>query len=135
VTAAAEALDALQAVREPGAAAALAAEALRALNHLTLPAPSPGVPGWEEVGDSYRVLGELYLLAERLPQAVEQLSRHLERSARRGCYRSDDGTRESPETLVVRAVVALEAAQVGAQEVGSQLAAAQSAVAHLSAHT
>ncbi len=122
----------LDALRDPGSAAALAAEALRAVNHLTLAAPCAGVAGWEEVGDLYRVLGELRLLTERLPQAVEQLSRHLQRPGGRGCYRSDDGTRESPETLVVRAAVALEAAQVGAREVGSQLAAAQSAVAHLS---
>jgi hypothetical protein len=135
VTGAAEPLDALHAVRDPGSAAALAAEALRAVNHLTLTAPYSGVPGWEEVGDIYRVLGELRLLTERLPQAVGQLCRHLQRSAGRECYRSDDGTRESPETLVERAALALEAAQVGAQEVGSHLAAAQSAVAHLSPAT
>lgn len=119
----------LDALRDPGSAAVLAAEALR---HLTLTAPRPGVAGWEEVGDLYRVLGEQRLLTERLPQAVEQLFRHLRRPGGRGCYRSDDGTRESPETSVVRAAVALEAAQVGAREVGSQVGAAQSAVAHLS---
>ncbi len=135
MTGAVERVDALHAVRDPGSAAALAAEALRAVNHLTLAAPSSGVPGWEEVGDIYRVLGELRLLTERLPQAVEQLARHLRRSAGSGCYRSDGGTRESPETLVVRAVVALEATGVGAQEVGTQLAAAHSAVAHLSSAT
>lgn len=135
MTGAAEPLDALHAVPDPGSAAALAAEAIRAVNHLTLAAPSPGLAGWEYVGDLYRVLGELRLLAERLPQAVEQLSRHLQRSAGYGCHRSDDGTSESPETLVARAAIALEAAQVGAEEVGGQLAAAQSAVAHLSSAT
>lgn len=132
MTGAAEALDVLHAVLEPGAAAALAADALRAVNHLTLAAPSPGVPGWEEVGDIYRVLGELRLLTERLPQAVEQLSRHLQRPAGGACYRGDSDTRDTPETLVATAAVALEAAQVGARRLASQLAAAQSAVAHLS---
>lgn len=125
----------LDALRDPASAAVLAAEAVRAVNHLTLAAPCADVAGWEEVGDLYRVLGELRLLTERLPQAVGQLSRHLQRSAGRGCYRSDDGTRESPETLVVRAVAALEVARVAAREVGSQLAAAQSAVTHLSSVT
>jgi len=132
VTGAAAPLDALH---DPGSAAALAAEALRVVNHLTLAAPSAGVAGWEEVGDLYRVLGELRLLTERLPQAIEQLSRHLQRPGGSGCYRSDDGTHKTPAMLVVRAVVALGAAQVGAQEVGTQLAAAQSAVAHLSSAT
>jgi hypothetical protein len=113
-------------------AAALAAEALRAVNNLTLAAPSSGIPGWEEVGDIYRVLGELRLLIERLPQAVEQLCRHLQRPAGGACYRSNSGTRETPEALLATAAVALERAQVDARQAGSMLAVAQAAVAHLS---
>ena len=51
-----------------------AAEALRTLNHLTLAAPSPGVPGWQDVGDIYRVLGELRALTYRLPRTLGQLA-------------------------------------------------------------
>jgi hypothetical protein len=111
LTGAAEPLDALHAVRDPGAAAATAAEALRAVNHLTLAAPSAEVPGWEHVGDLYRVLGEVRILAERLPQVMQQLSRHLQRPAGDTRYRSDSGTSDTPETLVARAAVALEKAQ------------------------
>ncbi|MGH9246196.1 MAG: hypothetical protein ACRD29_18175 [Acidimicrobiales bacterium] len=131
MTGARAALDALSAVQDPGAAAGVAAEALRALNRLTIAAPSPGVPGWEEVGDLYRVLGELCLVVDRLPQAIDQLCRHLERSVGAGCYRADAGTRDTPEMLVASAAASLGAAQVDAREAGSQLAAAHSAVAHL----
>jgi hypothetical protein len=54
----------------PSGAAENAAEALRTLNHLTLAAPTPGAPGWEDVGDVYRVIGELRALADRLPQVA-----------------------------------------------------------------
>ena len=92
----------------PGAAADLAAEAVRVVNRLTIGSPSPGLPGWEEVGDLYRVLGELRVLTERLPQALGQLARHLERPRDGIYYRSDSGTCEHVETLVTTAVVALE---------------------------
>lgn len=48
----------------PVAAAEQAAESLRMVNHLTIGAPSAGRPGWEDVGDLYRVLGELRLVVE-----------------------------------------------------------------------
>lgn len=50
---------------DPASAAEVAAEALRALNRLTIGPPSPGMPGWGQVGDLYRVLGELRVLSER----------------------------------------------------------------------
>lgn len=84
-------LDWLSSLRDPGAAAELAAEAVRAVNRLTLRAPSPDAPCWEEVGDLYRVIGELRVLAERLPQAIDQLCRHLQRPAA-GVYHGDSGT-------------------------------------------
>ncbi|MCZ7537898.1 MAG: hypothetical protein M5T61_19520 [Acidimicrobiia bacterium] len=131
MTGARAAFDDLSAVRDPGAAAGMAAEALRAVNRLTIAAPSPGTPGWKEVGDLYRVLGELCLVVDRLPQAVDQLRRHLERSAAAGRFRADAGTRDNPERLVASAAASLGAAQADARQVGSQLAAAHSAVAHL----
>jgi hypothetical protein len=109
----------------------LAAEALRTVNHLTIGAPSSGVPGWEEVADLYSVLGAIRILTGRLPQVLRQLGQHLERPAGRCSYRTDAGTSESPEGLVAEAVLALEGAQHHLVEAGSQLDAAHSAVAHL----
>jgi hypothetical protein len=131
VTGAREVLDALSVVRDPGAAAGMAAEALRAVNRLTLAAPSSGAPGWEEVGDLYRVLGELCLVVDRLPQAIEQLARHLRDPAGAGWYRADAGTRDTPERLVASAAASLGAARADTRQVSRQLAAAHSAVAHL----
>lgn len=131
MTSAALPLDAMNGVAGPGAAAELAAEALRVVNRLTIGAPSPGVAGWEEVGDLYRVLGELRVHTERLPQALGQLARHLERPRDGIYYRSDSGTCEHAETLVTTAVMALEDAERDVRQVGINLSAAQSAVAHL----
>ena len=121
----------MQGVTDPGAAAEMAAEVLRAVNHLTIGAPSSGAPGWEDVGDLYRVLGELRVLTDRLPQGLGQLARHLERPAELGAYQTDSGTSESPERLVAAAVLALAAAQHLVAEAGSHLDPAHSAVAHL----
>lgn len=124
-------VDTMQDVSGPGEAAAMAAEALRAVNHLTIGAPSSGVPGWESVGDLYRVLCELRVLTDRLPQGLGQLARHLERPAELGAYQTDSGTSESPERLVAAAVLALDAAQHLVAEAGRHLNAAHSAVGHL----
>lgn len=122
----------LDAVEDPGMAAELAAEALRRVNRFTLVVPARGVSGWESVSDLYRVLGELRVLADRMPQAFDQLGRHLERPADEGSsYKSDSGTSESPESLVASAVVALKDAERDVRQVGVNLNAAQSAVAHL----
>lgn len=125
-------LQTLAVVRTPGEAAELAAEALRAVNRLTLGPPSTGAPGWEDVSDLYRVIGELHVLAERLPQALGQLARHLEHPAGDCRYRSDSSTCDPPEALVATAAGALAVAQDVAADLASDLGAAQSAVAHLS---
>lgn len=124
-------LGALDGVQGPGEAAELAAEALRAVNHLTIGAPSPGVPGWEEISDLYRVLGELRFLTDRLSQVLRQLVQHLERTTEVCSYQSDAGTRESPEALVAAAVLALEEAQHHVCQAGSHLNTAHMAIAHL----
>jgi hypothetical protein len=64
---------------EPDAAAIAngAAEAIRALNHLTLPADR--WPGLTYPSDAYRTLGALSMLADRLPQALEQIAGYLVR--------------------------------------------------------
>lgn len=101
------------------------------VNHLTLVAPTPDTPGWEGIGDIYQVLGELCLLAGRLPQAFGQLAGHLQRPADGAPYRSDTATTETAEILVAVAVDALEAARDDAHRLSTELADAQAAVAHL----
>lgn len=115
----------------PVDAAEQAAESVRRVNHLTLTAPSDGTPGWEDVGDLYRVLGELRTLADRLPQACGQLARHLERPAT-GCTYQADATTDLPAAVVVaNAVLALDEARRDAGNLGEHLNAALSAVARL----
>lgn len=117
----------------PVDAAEQAAESVRAVNHLTLHAPSPGTPGWEEVGDLYRVLGELRVLAERLPQTCSQLARHLETPAAGRAYEVDAMTDAPAEVVVASAVLALDDAERCASRTGEHLNEALSAVAHLHA--
>lgn len=124
-------LELLAGVADPGAAAEVAAEALRVVNRLTLAGPAPSAAGWESVSDLYRVLADLRVLADRLPQALDQLARHLEQPASGDSYLSDAGTSESPEALVATAVGALQDAGCDARQLGVHLNAAQSSVVHL----
>ena len=89
----------------PVEAAEHAAEALRTVNHLTIAAPAAKTPGWEDVGDLYRVLGELRVLVERLPQACGQLARHLERPDAGRAYEVDAMTDEPAPVVVASAWV------------------------------
>ncbi|MEZ5320487.1 MAG: hypothetical protein R2698_00060 [Microthrixaceae bacterium] len=102
----------------PVDAAEHAAEALRTVNHLTTTAPAPRTPGWEDLGDLYRVLGELRVLAERLPQACGQLARHLERPESGCAYEVDAMTDKPAPVVVASAVLALEDAQRCATRTG-----------------
>ena len=115
----------------PAVAAEQAAESVRMVNHLTLAAPSEATPGWEGVGDLYRVLGELHILAERLPQACGQLARHLERPATGCTFQADAMTDELAAVVVATAVLALDEARHDAGQVSAHLNEALSAVAHL----
>lgn len=115
----------------PAGAAEGAAEALRTLNHLTLTAPTPGVPGWEDVGDIYRVLGELRVLTDRLPQACDQLAAGLQRLGDRADWRTDDGTDEHPEAVAADAVEGLQVAGCIAEDIGRSIQQAHCSVAHL----
>ena len=120
----------LAGVADPGVAAAVGAEALRLVNRLTLAAPTEGAAGWESVSDLYRLLTDLRVLADRLPQALDQFGRHLDQAAGDG-YKSDSGATESPDVLALAAVGALQDARSDARRLGIHLNTAQSAVAHL----
>lgn len=126
--------DALDAIAElnPASAAEAAAEALRTVNRLTIGSLSPGSPGWEDIANLYRIIGELRILAERLPQALNQLAHQLDHPAGGGPYRSDSATCETAQALVATAIDALAAARDAAEAVATGLGSAQSAVAHLS---
>lgn len=116
----------------PGEMAEDAAEALRALNHLTLAAPSAGVPGWEGVGDVYRVLGDVRVLADRVPQMCDQLATALERIGDRAEWRTDGGADQPPDVVAAAAVEALGAARCIAEDLGRTFGQAHCAVSHLS---
>lgn len=114
---------------DPVGAAASAAEVVRTLNRLTLTAPAAGTAGWEDVGDLYRVVGELQLLADRLPQALRQVAWHLEQSV--DSYAVDEAAPESSASTVAGAVVALADAGTHLRRASESLGTAHSATAHL----
>ena len=110
-------------------AARVAAEAVRRLNHLTIAPPDPVFAGADVLGESCAVLGELRLLARRLPQALGQLADRLEdreRDVGLGVDNDDD-----PTVVLADVVVALRAARVDAATLGRDLAAAHDAATHL----
>jgi hypothetical protein len=110
-------------------AAHTAAEAVRSLNRLTLGATSAAVPGGELVGDICAVLGELRLLARRLPQGLGQLADLLERGQRDANLGVDND--DDPDVVLSDVVVALRGARRDAEALGRDLAAAHDAVARL----
>jgi hypothetical protein len=69
----------------PTELAAVAFEAIRAMNHATL-----GPNGWQYPGDVYATLGDLTYLAHMLPQLFTQTTRWLERAEAGGRMRTDD---------------------------------------------
>lgn len=72
---------------QPTCSAETAAEAIRALNHATL----PGTSALTGPADVYDVLGELATLAARLPQALSQLQSFLDAETDAGRVRIVDG--------------------------------------------
>ena len=70
-------------------AARAAAEAVRALNHLTF---ATGVsPGWEMPSDAYDVVAALSTMAAGLPQALGQVQRFMDGLESGGRLRHDSG--------------------------------------------
>ena len=111
----------------PASAANAAAEAVRTLNHLTLGSLSPGRPDWEQLSDVYVVVADLRVLAERLPQAFDQLARVFEQPGRR--FDADDG--RDPVDVATTAGEALLSARGLANDVARSLARAHEAISHL----
>lgn len=111
--------------------AAGAAEALRAVNHLTMATPTKGTVGWEGVGDVYRLVGELSLLVDRLPQALDQITLALRYAENDGRLRGDDCAFDSVEGLVAGSVRALGCAGREARRMGVTLDEAHQRIAHL----
>ena len=108
-------------------AAHVAAEAVRRLNHLTLDPPASA--DGNVLGTSCAVLGELRLLARRLPQALGQLAdllEHRERDVGLGVDNDDD-----PAVVLTDVAVALRGARRDAEALGRELASAHDAAAHL----
>jgi hypothetical protein len=109
-----------------------AAKAIRSLNHATHPADD--FPGLQYPSDLYRVLGELSLLCERLPQALRQLVRFLDRQLDANLIAIDAGTEFAghPERAVTAVEVYLEDGIAAANDLQAALDAGRQAIAFAS---
>ena len=106
----------------PAALASEAAEAVRALNHATL----PGSGGLMFPADAYDVAGQLALLASRLPQALAQLLAFLRGEVEAGRVAVVAGEHNGDPAAMLAAVTAsLDAAVVSARRLHDALDAAQ----------
>jgi hypothetical protein len=106
----------------PAALAGQAAEAVRALNHATL----PGTGGLIFPADAYDVTGQLALLASRLPQALAQLLAFLQTEIAAGRVVIVSGDHAGDPATVLAAVTAsLDQAVASARRLHQALDAAQ----------
>jgi hypothetical protein len=109
-------------VTGPAGVASEAAEAVRALNHATL----PGSGGLVFPADAYDVTGRLALLASRLPQALAQLLAFLSSEVQAGRVTVVAGEHNGDPAAMLTAVTAcLDAAAVLARRLHDALDAAQ----------
>jgi hypothetical protein len=101
-------------------AAALAAEAIRAINHLTRgdPMPAPLV---------YEVIGYLAEAAHRLPQALDQITTALDAS--KLDYALTDAPGRDPKFSIIEAGTHLRDAAHWAEKLAEALEAARTAIA------
>lgn len=76
-----------------------AAEAIRALNHAT----GSRREGWQYPGDAYEVVGDLEMMARRLPQALTQARELLEQLRTGGHIRHDKGGDGLPDVMAAMA--------------------------------
>jgi hypothetical protein len=96
-------------VTGPAGLAADAAEAVRGLNHATL----PGAGGLVFPADAYDVTGQLALLASRLPQALAQLHAFLQAEVKAGQVVIVAGDQAGDPAAMLTAVTASLDAAVG----------------------
>lgn len=114
----------LEAVR----AAEAAAEAVRELNRVTL-----GPAGYEWPSDVDAVIGSLLTMVRRLPQALGQAARWLERAHRAGRVGHD---RDRDADTAVRVLLSdLAAARRGVEDLEVTLACARETSSHLTGIT
>jgi hypothetical protein len=106
--------------------AAAAAEAIRALIHLTHGRRALGEPA-----ELDRLVAELAIMAGRLPQLLRQLRGWLDTEHHAGRLRSDDTT--DPARIVDRAATELTQAGHAAHHLGRALDDAHQLLAHLAA--
>lgn len=106
-----------------------ASEAIRVLNHATLPAN--GCPGLSSPSDAYRMVGTLAELASRMPQLLEQVSAFLQRQLQLDRVAVDHGAfAGDPFGAICTASDALErCATADARRLAKALDVAQQAVA------
>ena len=83
------------------------------------------------MGDTYRLLGELGVLVDRLPQVCDQLARTFQRPAFRSSTRSDSETSETATSLLAVAADEMVRADEYGRALGRCIAAAHAAVSHL----
>jgi hypothetical protein len=104
-----------------------AAEAIRAINHVTLHDTALPYPS-----DAYRLLGALITLTERLPQALQQTAQRITRWADAGELGIDPGTAYAadPDRAAVEAVAGLLAAASAAGQLRDTLSQARSAITY-----
>ncbi len=106
----------------PAGLAGEAAEAVRALNHATL----PGAGGLVFPADAYDVTGQLALLASRLPQALAQILAFLTAEVQAGRVAVVAGDQAGDPGAVLAAVTArLDAAVASARRLHKALDMAQ----------
>jgi O-acetylhomoserine/O-acetylserine sulfhydrylase-like pyridoxal-dependent enzyme len=104
-----------------------AAEAIRAINHLTLHDGALPYPS-----DAYRLLGGLITLAERLPQALQQTAQRVNRWQDAGELGIDPGTdyAADPDRAAAEAIAGLHAAAIAAGQLRDALSQARRAITY-----
>ena len=109
----------------PAEAATVAAEGVRSLNHATV--SGTGYEWPSDVGD---VLNSLTTLAQRLPQALDQAGRWLEREHNAGRVGHDRGDAHAFDA-VDQALTCLDDAHAAADALATALAGAAGHASHL----
>jgi hypothetical protein len=104
-----------------------AAEAIRAINHVTFHNAALPYPA-----DAYRLIGALITLAERLPQALQQTAQRITRWQDVGELGIDPGTAYAadPDRAAADAVAGLHAAAIAAGHLRDALSQARRAITY-----